>query len=155
MQTPATPLHFPKSVINTKTPPRAAIARLLEADTNLGSGIATLYTDREEAEGKIEDALKAYRNVANSTKDRLLLSRASFGIGHAYESLGKVKEATEAYRKVIAQNESEAVVKAAQQRIDLLQKSETQEFLTWFSKQDFKPADPSLPPNVARWQYAS
>ena len=124
------------------------IAQLFEADTNLSSGIATLYTDREEAEGKIEAALKAYRSVASSNKDRLILSRANFGMGHALESLGKTKEAIEAYRKVVAQNESDAIVKSAQQRIDLLQKSETQEFLTWFSKQDFKPADPSLPPTL-------
>lgn len=124
------------------------IAQLFEADTNLSSGIATLYTDREEAEGKIEAALKAYRSVASSNKDRLILSRANFGMGHALESLGKTKEAIEAYRKVVAQNESDAIVKSAQQRIDLLQKSETQEFLTWFNKQDFKPADPSLPPTL-------
>jgi hypothetical protein len=28
-----------------------------------------------------------------------------------------------------------------------LQKTETQEFLVWFAKQDFKPADPTTPPN--------
>ncbi len=124
------------------------MARLFEADTNLSAGITSLYADKEEGESKIEDALKAYREVTVSTQDRFLLSRAHLGIGHALESIGKAEDAIAAYRQAVAINESPALVAAAQQRIDLLQKPDTAEFLTWFAKQDFKPADPSLPPSL-------
>lgn len=126
--------------------PAGAMARLYEADTNLSAGITALFSDREEAEAKIDDSIKAYREVTASVKDRLLVSRANFGMGRALESLGKVEDAVAAYQKVVLMNESDAVVSAAQQRIDLLKKAETQEFLAWFGKQDFKPADPSMPP---------
>ncbi len=124
------------------------LARLFEADTNLNAGITALYVDREEAESKINDALKAYREVASTSKDRLLVARSQFGVGHALESLGKVEDSVSAYRQVVAQADSDALAQAAQQRIDSLQKPETQEFLTWFAKQDFTPADPSSPPNL-------
>lgn len=122
------------------------MARLYEADTNLGAGITALFTDRDEAETLIEDAIKAYKNVTLSTKDTLLASRANFGLGRAYESLGQTKEAIAAYEATASLTESDAVAEAAKQRIALLQKAETQEFLTWFAKQDFKPADPTTPP---------
>lgn len=125
-----------------------ALAKLYAADANLGEGVMTLYSDRELAEGKIQDALKSYKDVATSAKGRLLVSRAYFGMGQALESQGKLKEAIDAYQNVISQKESDAIVKAAQLRIDLLGKPETEEFLTWFAKQDFKPADPAMPPSL-------
>jgi len=123
------------------------MARLFEADSNLGAGITALFTDREEGQAKIEDAIKAYKSVTTSTNDKLLLSRANFGLARAYESLGETKEAISAYQSAASTTESEAIAEASKQRIALLEKSETQEFLTWFSKQDFKPADPAMPPS--------
>jgi len=123
------------------------MARLYEADTNLGAGITALFSDRDEAESRIEDAIKAYKTVILSAKGSLLTSRANFGLARAYESLGQTKEAIAAYEATASLTESEAVAEAAKQRIALLQKAETQEFLTWFAKQDFKPADPTTPPN--------
>ena len=128
--------------------PAGALARLYEADTYLSAGITALFTDREQGEIKINDAVKAYRDVTTTVKDRLLVSRANLGMGRALESLGKVEDAVSAYKQVVMLKESDEVVAAAQRRIDLLQKAETQEFLAWFSKQDFKPADPSLPPSM-------
>jgi tetratricopeptide (TPR) repeat protein len=124
------------------------MARLFEADTNLGSGIMTLYSDREQAEATIQDAIKGYRAVADTSDDKLLVARAYFGLGRAQESLGKVEDAITAYGQAVAATQSDAVANAAQQRIDLLKKAETQEFLTWFAKQDFKPADPAMPPTL-------
>jgi tetratricopeptide (TPR) repeat protein len=124
-----------------------SMARLYEADTNLGAGITALFADREEGESKIQDAIRAYKNVTLTAKDKLLLARAHFGLGRAYESLGQTKEAISAYEASAAITESKAVAEAAKQRIALLQKPETQEFLTWFAKQDFRPADPTAPPN--------
>ncbi len=125
-----------------------SMARLYEADTNLGAGLMALYNDREEGEAKIEDSIKAYKDVATKSKDKLLASRAYFGLGHAQESLGKLDDAITAYGQSIKLADSDAVVNAAQQRIDMLKKPETQEFMTWFAKQDFKPVDPSLPPSM-------
>ncbi len=124
------------------------LARLYQADANLLQGVNSLFTDRELAEAQIGDALKAYRQVLDAAKDPLLESRAHFGIARAHESIADTDKAIESYRQVVALNESDAIVEAAQHRIDLLQKSETQEFLAWFEKQDFAPADPALPPSL-------
>jgi len=123
------------------------MARLYEADTNLSDGITALFTDREEARSKIDNAIKAYKSVIASAKDKLLVSRGNFGLGRAYESIGNSKDAVAAYKSAIATSESDAVKEASEQRIALLEKTETQEFLTWFAKQDFKPADPTTPPS--------
>ena len=50
---------------------------------------------------------------------------------------------------MIQVNESEAMVKRAEARIEALERPESQAFLAWFSEQDFSPAvDPSLPPTL-------
>ncbi len=126
------------------------LARLYEADTNLTEGINGLYEDREEATGKIESAIRAYKSVAGDKEaaSEALRARAQFGLGHAYESLGKIKEATAAYQAAVEQTDVKAVAEAASQRIQMLGKPETKEFLAWFEAQDFKPADPAMPPKL-------
>jgi hypothetical protein len=123
-----------------------ALAKLLQADALLAAGINGLFNDREETLNQLGDAVKRYSEVAGSTKDTLIRSRANFGLARAQESLGDVEKAIAAYNTVVSIGESEAITKVAQQRIDMLKGPLSQEFFAWFEKQDFKPADPSLPP---------
>jgi len=125
-----------------------SLAKLLQADALLATGITGLFNDREEALNQLGDAAKRYAEVAGSTKDTLIRSRANFGLARAQESLGDVEKAISAYNTVVSIGESDAIVKVAQQRIDMLKSPVSQEFFAWFEKQDFKPADPSLPPGL-------
>ena len=126
--------------------PAGELAKLYQADVLLANGIAAQFNDREEAETQLADALKRYSEAAGASSDTLIRSRANFGIARTHESLGQVDKAIEAYKKVVSIGESDAMIKAAQQRIEALQNPETQEFLVWFERQDFRPADPSQPP---------
>jgi len=126
--------------------PAGELAKLYQADVLLANGIAAQFNDREEAEAQLADALKRYSEAAGASSETLIRSRANFGIARTHESLGQVDKAIEAYKKVVSIGESDAMIKAAQQRIEALQNPETQEFLVWFERQDFRPADPSQPP---------
>lgn len=126
----------------------AEIAALAKADLFLTSGIDALFTDREEAKGKLDDAVKAYQQVIAETKVPLLRTRASLGLAQACESQGKLEDAIKAYGEVIANNESEALTTVAKRRIAVLEKSSTQEFVTWFDAQKPTAFDPALPPGL-------
>ena len=126
----------------------AAWSRLYEGNAFLAEGLGALYVNREDAEMVLDDASAAFSAALLGSDDSLLVSRAHFGMARVAESLGKIDEAVEAYRQCIEANESEAMVEQAQRRIDALNNPQTKEFLTWFSEQDFRPADPSLPPSL-------
>ena len=122
-------------------------AKLYQGEQYLSQGIQSLYQDRDNAEGLLSDAQAVFQTAANS-KDQVLRSRAHLGNARAAESLGNLDEAIEAYNEVIAVNESDAMVKKAEDRIKALSSPKTQAFLTWFADQNFAPADPSLPPSL-------
>ena len=125
-----------------------AWARLYQGQRYLSQGIQSLYSNRTNATDLLEDAQRNLKNALASSDDTLLQSRAHYGIACAAESLGNMDEAIDAYREVIAVNESEAMVKYAEERIKTLSNPSSKEFLVWFSDQDFSPADPSLPPSL-------
>lgn len=125
-----------------------AWARLYQGKQYLSEGVQALYSDRTNAEQLLEDSKAAFNNALSRSNDPLLTSRAHFGIARAEESLGNIDDAIAAYEQVIADNESEAMVEMAQQRIDTLKNPQTKDFLAWFADQDFRPADPSIPPSL-------
>jgi tetratricopeptide (TPR) repeat protein len=124
-----------------------AWARLNQGKEYLAEGMRMLYSSGA-APDLLDQAIDAFREAIQASDDRLLRSRAHFGIAQAEESLGDIDAAIEAYKDCIGANESEAMVKRAQGRIDSLSSPETQAFLAWFGDQDFTPADPSLPPSL-------
>lgn len=127
--------------------PVAAMANLLQADTLLAEGINALFEDREDAEKRIAESIDSYTVVRDTAgADPLVISRANLGLARAHESLGKIDEAVKAYGEVVRLKESDAIVKIAENRIAELKNPATTEFLTWFAKQDFKPATPATPP---------
>ncbi len=125
-----------------------AWARLYQGQRYLSQGIQSLYSNRTNATDLLEDAQRNLKNALASSDDTLLQSRAHYGIASAAEALGNIDEAIDAYREVIAVNESDAIVKYAEERIKTLSNPSSKEFLAWFSDQDFSPADPSLPPSL-------
>lgn len=141
MSNPEVPSQFPNTVA-------ASWSLLFQANDNLAQGINSLYQDRDEAETLLAQAKDQFTDARSGTKDPLLVSRSSFGLAMACESLGEVDEAIKAYERTVEANESEQMVEVAQSRIDRLSNPDTADFLAWFSEQDFAPADPSLPPEL-------
>jgi predicted negative regulator of RcsB-dependent stress response len=125
-----------------------ALAKVFQADALLASGITALFNDREEAEPQLTEALRRYTEAAELSNELLVSSRANFGLARAHESLGQLDQAIAAYNRVVTIGESEAITAVAQQRIERLKSPQTQEFLAWFERQDFRPADPSQPPTM-------
>ena len=123
-------------------------AKLYEGQALVSQGIQTIFTDRTGAEELLQQAEDALLSAVNSSTETLLVSRGHYGIAQAREALGEVEKAIESYNQVIQVNESEAMVKRAEARIEALERPESQAFLAWFSEQDFSPPDPSLPPTL-------
>lgn len=123
-----------------------ALAKLYQADALLAEGINALFDDRDEAQAQLSEALKRYGEAAGMSKNMTIQSRANLGLARTHESMGQFDKAIAAYNNVVSIGESEAIVQAAQQRINRLNSPETQEFYAWFQKQDFRPADPAMPP---------
>lgn len=124
-------------------------AKLYEGQALVSQGIQTIFSDRSGAEEMLQQAEDVLLSAVNSSTETLLVSRGHYGIAQAREALGDFKKAIESYNQVIQVNESEAMVKRAEARIEALERPESQAFLAWFSEQDFSPAvDPSLPPTL-------
>ena len=123
-----------------------AWSRLYQGDQYLNQALSAVYEDQLEAADMFEQAASAYRQALAEGEHRVLRSRANLGLARIAESRGQIEEAIAAYEAVIATGESEQIVEHARTRIDLLSKPSTKKFLSWFSEQDFSPADPSLPP---------
>ncbi len=137
----AIPAQYPKT-------PVAAWSLLYQGSQKMGVGINALFTNREEAEELLDEAGSAYRQAITQSDDKLIQSRAHFGLARIAESVGNTDEAIASYEAAMAAGESDAMVTEAKQRIESLSKPDTQEFLTWFNEQDFSSADPSLPPSL-------
>ena len=124
-------------------------ARLYQGQQLLAQGMRELYSDRDAAEILLADAKQALLAAVSSSTETLLVSRGHYGIAQACEGLGEIdgdKGAIASYKQVVLVNESEAMVKRAEERIQALEKQETKDFLAWFSEQDFSIPDPAAPP---------
>ena len=126
--------------------PAAAWAKLYEGSIKMAAGMTALFESRDEAEELLGDAESAYRTALQSSRDRILRSRAHYGLAQIAEARGEIDEAKVQYQEAMSAGESDAMVEVAKERIAVLERPQSQEFLTWFSAQDFSPAEPSLPP---------
>ena len=75
--------------------PPAMIAALAKADIYLAGGIEALFTDREEAKTKLEEAVKSYKQVLETARMPLLRSRARV---RARPSLGEPRQDRSGHR---------------------------------------------------------
>ncbi|MFG0291297.1 MAG: tetratricopeptide repeat protein [Rhodopirellula sp. JB044] len=128
--------------------PMAAWSRLYQGSQKMGAGMNALFTSRDEAEELLDEAGSAYNEAISLSNEPLIQSRAHFGLARIAEALGNTDDAISNYEAVMAASESDAMVEEAQNRIEILSKPASKEFLAWFGEQDFSPADPSLPPSL-------
>lgn len=128
--------------------PAAAWARLYQGSSKMGVGINSLFSSRDEAEELLGEASAAFTEALKLSDDKVIQSRAHFGLARIAESLGNADEAIASYESAINVGESNAMVEEAKLRIETLSQPQTKEFLTWFGDQDFSPADPALPPSL-------
>ncbi len=126
--------------------PAASWALLYAGNDDLDAGIETLYQNRDDAETILSQARDSFNDAMKNSDDRLLRSRAQLGLAMVSESLGELDAAIDSYREVIKIGESDAMIAKANARIEELSSPDTKNFVAWFAKQDFAPADPSLPP---------
>ncbi len=126
------------------------------ADMNLGEGAAMLFSDRTEANKRLEAAKEAYLKV-EASGDPMLRTRARLGLGKVYESLCEPEKAREYYDKVATSEKDSAIGKAAAADAKRMKDAREVEFLAWFHKQTPKrPAplpgvgglSPGLPSNM-------
>lgn len=122
-----------------------ARARLYQADLYLGEGIRLLYTNRGDGEDMLDQATGVYREALDASDDILVQSRAHFGIARAAEARGDIEAAIKSYEEALAVDESKAMTKKIEGRIDSLRRPETEEFFAWFQDQDF--SSTPLPPS--------
>ncbi|WP_230273317.1 tetratricopeptide repeat protein [Rhodopirellula halodulae] len=126
----------------------AAWARLYQGGQQMGAGISSLYTSRDEAETLLDDAVDAYQQAMQLSKDAMIQSRARYGLAQIAEARGDIEGAIEQYEAAMAVGESAAMIEEAKARVEVLSSPQSKEFLAWFDEQDFSPADPSLPPSL-------
>ncbi len=112
-----------------------------KAYSALNEGSFLVYSDREEAEALLKQAISDFNQVIDRARGiPYLEQRAYYGLGLAHETLGELKDAQEAYEKVIASDASSALAQQARERIARLEKRDVREFYAWFVEQ--KPVVP-------------
>ncbi len=129
--------------------PASAVARLYQADQLMARGMQNTFSDQQQAEDLFIEAEGAYKDaLAGGTENRLVRSRANYGLARIAEARGQVDEAIGYFEAVVAAEESDAMVEIAVDRISDLKNPATQEFLAWFDKQEFTPPEAALPPSL-------
>ena len=103
-------------------------------DMNLGEGAALLYSDRKEAQKRLEAAKEAYLKVEVSD-DPMLRNRARLGLAKVHESLCLPDDARKYYEQVAAAEKDSAIGKSAAADAKRMKDSREVEFLGWFANQ--------------------
>ncbi|MFO1065350.1 MAG: hypothetical protein U0892_15905 [Pirellulales bacterium] len=117
------------------------------ADGQLLAGLDLIYTDRDQAEEKINSAIKSYESLVATTLDMELKDRATMGLAQAYEGLGKLDEAAKYYQQVSESKVLPAVATTATERLAWIRSPQAKEFYTWFSSTKPKPDAPPIIPS--------
>jgi len=103
-------------------------------DLNLAEGASLLYSDRKEAQKRLEVAEQAYKQV-EAADDAMLKSRAQLGLARVYESTFKTDEARKYYEQVAANEKDSPLGKAAAMDAKRLKDAREVAFLDWFATQ--------------------
>jgi tetratricopeptide (TPR) repeat protein len=103
-------------------------------DMNLSEGTSLLYSDRKEAQKRLEAAEAAYKQVEQAD-DPMLKSRARLGLARVYESLFKPDDARKYYEQVAASEKDSPLGKQAAADAKRLKDSREIAFLDWFATQ--------------------
>lgn len=127
-----------KSVAETYPEAPAGLwARLTLADMRLTSGVDALFNDHQASQEALKEAIEAYEFVIkHAPSDSLLVERATFGLGEAYESQNELDKARTQYETVEKNWPGGAFSTQAKQRLNDLNKPATKQFYDWFAKQE-------------------
>jgi hypothetical protein len=121
----------------------ALLARQAQADLDLGRGISSLYTNRDDALFALSDARRAYTEViAGSLSYPDIQRHALFGLAQAHEASSNLDEAKDYYQQVASRYSDSAMGREAEARLDALKNPETAKWYAWFSRQKPKPSSP-------------
>src|SRR5262245_48438867 len=103
-------------------------------DINLAEGTSLLYSDRKEAQKRLEAAEAAYTPVLQAD-DPMLKNRARLGLARVYESTFKPDDARKYYEQVAASEKDSPLGKQAAADAKRLKDSRELAFLEWFATQ--------------------
>lgn len=119
----------------------------------LQEGMRNALTNRSVSDARLNEAVAAFEKLLKegNASDRAR-EEALFGLATAREVLNgdDPSSAIEAYKKLVDEFEDSTHVAWANQRIQELESSTSQNFYAWFRKQDPKPSDRQLPSDLMR-----
>ena len=135
--------------------PAADWADLTTADMAFEEGADLLFTERGQAQKRLEEAAARYAQLMQGRTSRIVAERAVFGLAKTNESLGKLAEARQGYEAVARDYADGACAGVAAARAAALAKPAVAEWYAWFASQDFAaldkppPQEPATPPTNA------
>ncbi len=134
-----------KTVAEDRAKTQAGIWALeSEAELALAQGLASMFVDRNEANTQLRRAKNSFTEVIKATSaNSLAAQRSQFGLGQVNEAKGDLEAARKCYEAVIRDAGDTTLAKNAQERLDLLARSDVDKWYGWFSRQ--KPAPPAKP----------
>lgn len=129
---------------------KAAVwARLYEGEARLGTGIESLFSDKEGAVRDLTDAQEAFEDVLDQPKlDDEVKVRALYGLARSLEasSDGDLKPAIDRYEQIVKEFPGSVYEDLAQERVESLSLPEAKDFYAWFSKAKPTLQDPLMRP---------
>ena len=114
------------------------LAALYLADLDFVQGVSLMSTDRDQAEGRLNDAKNRYVHVRQAATDARIQERAVLGLARYYESMGLIDEAKREYQAV--RDMPEGLYKTeAVRKLEMLEQPSFTAFADWYRKQRPKP----------------
>ena len=117
-----------KSAEDHADTPVGALSELTWADGQLFRASNSYLTSKTNSKEFLEGATKAYEELIRTASDPLLVSRAHFGLGRAYEMQPDLEKAKSEYAKVTGPFEP-----LAQQRLERLKSSQAAPAIEWLA----------------------
>ena len=106
-------------------------AQITWADGQVAIGSQQMFWDREGFNERLDKAKVIYESLIDTSKSEDIRNRARFGLGRTFELRNEPDEAREQYAAVTGSFE-----RIAQNRLERLDKPETEEFLAWLAEAD-------------------
>jgi len=120
---------YPKS-------PAGMWAACMAADQDLTLGTVDLYSDRDKGEKLINKAILGFNTVLEHSHSAVLIQRALFGVGVAYESLAEFEKAEGYYQRLIDEYPETTLAKTAKERKAAVNDRHALEDVAFFYEQD-------------------
>lgn len=133
-----------KSAEDHADTPVGELSELTWADGQLFRAANTYLSSKTASKEALESAIKAYEELIRTASDPLLVSRAHFGLGRAYEMQPDLAKAKSEYEKVRGPFEP-----LAKQRLERLEKPQAAPSIEWLATAEMPrrtmPSGPGTP----------